>query len=103
AGARQLPGGRRTVETVEDVRQVVVFDTGPVVAHDDLPVADGDLHLAAGRAPLRSVVEQVRDRPGDRVRYSVQLGGLEVGHEVDLREVSPRACHDFVDEQIETD
>ncbi len=33
----------------------------------------------------------------------MQLGGLEVGHELHLREVSLRSRHHFFDEQVETD
>src|SRR4051794_2711103 len=43
AGARQLASRRRPIETVEDVRQVAVFDARPVVPDDHLPVADRDL------------------------------------------------------------
>ena len=69
----------RAVEAVEDVREVLLVDPGAVVAHHDLPVFDGDLDLAVGRAPLGGVVEEVRDRPLDARRNAVDERLLEVG------------------------
>ena len=61
--SRRAARGRRAVEAVEHVRQVLGRDAGAVVAHRDLAAADGHLdRRAAGRAPLDGVVEQVRDR-----------------------------------------
>ena len=58
-----MPRAGGAVEAVEDVRQVLRGDARAVVANRDLAVAHRDLDLAAGRAPLGRVVEQVRDRP----------------------------------------
>src|SRR6187402_3598370 len=61
-GAGHASRGPRAVEAVEDVREVLVGDTGPVVADGNLAVTDLDPDLGAGRAPLGRVVEEVRDR-----------------------------------------
>ena len=57
--------GAGAIEAVEDVGQVLVGDARTVVSHRQPSVAHRDLDLAAGRAPLRRVVEQVR-RPHAR-------------------------------------
>ena len=60
---------RRAVEAVEDVREVLVGDAGPVVA-DRSPRRRARATSTAppGGAPLGGVVEQVRDRAVEPVR-----------------------------------
>src|SRR3954469_3796433 len=100
-GAGQLPRRRGAVEAVENVREVVLVDARAVIAHDHLAVAHLDLDLAAGRAPLRRVVEQVRDCARDRVRDAVELAGTKIGHELDLRKVTAVALDDLFHKEVE--
>ena len=81
--ARARPAARRTgaIEAVEDVRKVFLVDAGPVVTHAQRAVAHRDLDVAVRRAPLRRVVEQVRDCALDRRRHSLHRRLLQVGRE----------------------
>ena len=81
---------RSAVEAVEDVREILFRDSRPVVSDRDLFAADSDLDLAARRAPLRRVVEEVRDRALDRRGGAVDHRLLEVGRVGDIRAVPPR-------------
>jgi hypothetical protein len=56
-GAGQPAGRACAVKAVEDVREILVLDAGPVVAHSHLAVADCNFDLASGRAPLGRVVQ----------------------------------------------
>src|SRR5205807_357749 len=89
-GSGHAPSGAGPVEPVEDVRQVLLVDPGAVVAHRHLAAADRDLDLAARRAPLGRVVEQVRDRALDRRGDAVDDRLLEVGRERDAGPVATR-------------
>src|SRR4029453_13303047 len=64
--AGQAGRGGRAVETGKHERRVLLRDAGAAVAHGDFAVAHDDVDLAARRAPLRGVVEQVRNRALDR-------------------------------------
>ena len=74
--AEPRAGGRarreRTVEAVEDERQVVGVYAGAVVAHGELAAGQPYLDRALGRAELGGVVEQVPDRDAQPV--GVALG-----------------------------
>ena len=99
-----LPARRgRAVEAVEDVRQVVLVDARPVVADGHLAVADADLDLAAGRAPLGRVVEQVADGALDRSGHAADDGLLEVGHERDAAAVAAHAVDRLAGHEVEAD
>ncbi len=100
-GAGHAPRGSGSVEAVEHVRQVLLVDPGTVVAHRHLAVANGDLDLAAGRAPLGRVVEQVRDRALDRRRDAVDDRLPKVGREGDARPVPACALDGVRGEEVE--
>ena len=91
------------VETVEDVREVLVRDARAVVSHREPPVADLHLDLGAGRAPLRRVVEQVPHGPLDRRRHSLHDRWLELDAVRHLGSVAASSLHCVGDEQVETD
>ena len=104
AGARLAASRAGAVEAVEDEGQVLFVDSGAVVAHGDLAVADADLDLAARRAPLRGVVEQVRDGALDRRGAPVDERLLEVRRECDAGPVATgtldRVCGDQVEPHV---
>jgi hypothetical protein len=58
AGTRQRPRRAGPVEALEDVRQVLLVDAGPVVAERQVFRPEADLDEPAGVAPLRRVVQQ---------------------------------------------
>ena len=72
-----------------------------MVADDHLPFVDSDLDAAARRAPFGGVVEEVRNRAGDRARDAVQLRRLQVGDEIDVWVVTVRLLDHLGDEQVE--
>jgi len=100
-GAGHRPRGRRPIEAVEDERDVFVGDAGTVVAHDDLTVPHDNLDLAAGRAPLGRVVEQVRNCALDRRRNSTHERLSERSLELDTRAVAPSAFDRIGSDEVE--
>src|SRR5712691_87378 len=100
-GARQPAGGRRAVEAVEHVREVRLVDPWAVVADDNLAALDLHLDLAAGWAPLRRVVEQVRDRALDRRRDASDERLLELGREQHAGAIAARALDGVGGDEVE--
>src|SRR5581483_11984435 len=73
---RQRAGVRRAVEALEDVRAVLLGDAGAAVADAQDAARERDVDGRARRAPLRGVLEQVRDGPLEarRVALDGRLG-----------------------------
>ncbi len=71
-GAGQRAGGRRSVEAVEDVRQVGVVDARAVVGDRDPTGLDEDRHRRPVGTELHGVVDQVRQRPIEHRRLADQ-------------------------------
>ena len=91
----------RAVEAVEHIGEVGVRDAGAVVAHAHLAVAHADLDLAARRAPLGGVVEQVRDRAVEAARHSLDEARLELGEEHLVGGMAAGALDRVRDERVE--
>src|SRR5262249_59910714 len=91
----------RTVEAIEDEREVLLGDPGPVIADRHRPVADSNLDRAARRAPLRGVIEEVRDGPFDGRRNTVDERLPQVRLEVDAGLVAPRAVDRIGGDEVE--
>ena len=91
----------RAIEAVEDVGQVLVRDSRPVVSHGQPSVPDGDLDLAAGGAPLRRVVEQVPDRSLDGRRNALDHGRLQLDVVDDLGPVATSSLDHIRDQEVE--
>ena len=72
-----------------------------MVSHDELSVVELDLHLRAGRAPLRGVVEEVPDRALDGGGNTLHGCRLEIDRVDDLGPIPPRTFDDIGDEKIE--
>ena len=72
-----------------------------MVAHRDGAVLHADLDVAAGRAPLGRVVEQIGDRALDRRRHAVHGRFLQVRQEGHLRLVSACTLDRVRGEQVE--
>ena len=99
-----MPAGRRrAVEAVEDVRQVVLVDPGPVVAHGDLAVArrrprpcrPGGLHLAALSSRF---ADRALERRGHAVRSCDSCSSVSNATRGRLRRARSTALRD---EQVE--
>ncbi len=88
SGARHAARGRRAVEAVEDERHVFLRDARAAVTYRELTVADDHVHLAVGRAPLRGVVQQVRNRALDGGRNPAHQRLLELWIEHHARPVA---------------
>ena len=70
ARAGQCPRLCGPVEAIEDVWQVIRGNSRPVVADLDRPAGRRDADAALRRAPFQRVVDQVADRPFQRVRVA---------------------------------
>ena len=76
--AGQCPRLGRPVEAIENVRQVVRGNSRAVVADLDFPVGRRDADAAVRRAPFQRVVDQVSDRPFQRVRIAADQRRPEI-------------------------
>ena len=65
-GARHPARVRRSVEALEDVREILGRDAGTLIADQDPAVLDDDAYRDLGRTPLDGVVDQVADGVIDR-------------------------------------
>ena len=74
AGARAPARGRAAVEAVEQVREILRVDAGPVVAHAHAVHVDAHLDDAALRRVLGRVVEQVVDRAREPLARALDDG-----------------------------
>lgn len=90
-GAGHPPRRRRPVETVEDTGQVGGRDPGSEVAHGELAQVQAHPHLAARRAELGRVIQEVPDR--DRQAFGAPGDGtwLEIRREGGPRPVPARS------------
>jgi hypothetical protein len=103
AGAGDGAGRWRTVEAVENVRQVLRRDTGAVVPDGELGRVQAYLDGSAGGGEFGRVVQQVPDRDLDAGRVTRYHAGLEVGQEDGPRPVPPRGLQAGRGDLVEPD
>jgi hypothetical protein len=100
ARAGHPASGASSIETIEDVREILVGDPRAVISHYELSVVYLHLDLRARRAPLRRVVEKIPDGSLDRGRNALHRRRLELDRVRDLRPVSASALDDIRDEEV---
>jgi len=101
-GARQPARFVGTVEAIEDVREVLAREPGPVVAHDQLAVRQPDLNGLADGTPLESVVDEVGHGAMDSLRLAANHGGLcAEAHGHAPARPRPGALHDRVHHSVQ--
>ena len=74
-----------------------------MTANADLAVSHCNFDVATRWAPLRSVIEQVGDRPLDRRQHSLHSRLLQVGRERDRRPVAPGTLDRLGGDEVEAD
>src|SRR2546428_3879499 len=100
-GTGKVPRVIRAPEPVEDPRRVLRGDARTVIAHRARASRDAHLDERARWAPLRGVVEKVRDRARDADLRSVD-GGRTRGHrEAHFRVAHLHIVNDLRDDLVE--
>src|SRR5262249_19198669 len=77
-GARHAASGRCAVEAVEDVREIVLVESGAAVANGQRSVAKHDIDDGPGRAPLARVVQHVGHRAADPLALATHERRLDI-------------------------